>query len=132
MCIFGNARWKRTLITADHLQQQSEALRTSAEERRPEETVSSHRIIDRCSSESSQQEVGVQPLAIKVLPPPKTDEKERNTDINNIQSNFPRDLTGRVTKSSSFPVASGGYGDIHKGTLNVRGESIDVHHCLLS
>ena len=51
---------------------------------------------------------------------------QQQSDINNIQSNFPHDLTGHVTKSSSFPVASGSYGDIYKGTLNIRGGLIDV------
>ena len=72
----------------------------------------------------------VQPLAIKELPPPETNEKERHADINNIQSNFSHDLTGHVIKSGGFPIASGSYGDIYKGTLNVRGGSIEVRHCL--
>ena len=69
---------------------------------------------------------------MKELPPPKTDEKERNDDINNVLSDFPDDLTGHVTKSGSFPVASGSYGDIYKGTLNVGGGAIEVRHCLSS
>ena len=135
MCTFTNARCQRlkeTLFTTTHLQQQPEALRTNAEERRPEETVSSHRTEYLRSSESGRQEVPVQPLAIKELTPPQTDEQEGHTDIDNIQSNFPHDLTGHVTKSSGFPVASGSYGDIYKGTLNVGGGLIDVRHCLSS
>ena len=53
-------------------------------------------------------------------------EMQVDTPINNIQSNFPHDLTGHVTKSSGFPFASGGYGDIYRGNLNMAGESIDV------
>ena len=116
----------------NHLQQRPEALRTSVGDRRPEHTVSSHRTKDRRSTESSQQEVPVQPLAINELPPPNTDEQERNADINNVLLNFPHDLTGHVTKSGSFPVASGSYGDIYKGTLNVGGGAIEVRHCLSS
>ena len=69
---------------------------------------------------------------MKELPPPKTDDKERNADIDNIQSNFPHDLTGHVAKSGNFPVASGSYGDIYRGTLNIRGGAIEVRHCLSS
>ena len=133
VCVFSpKPHAKETLFTANHLQQQPEALRTSSEERRPEETVSFHHTKDQHSSESSLQEVSVQSLAIKELPPPITGEKEQNTDINNIQSNFPHDLTGHVIRSSGLPNASGSYGDIYKGTLNVRGGSIDVCHCLFS
>ena len=57
---------------------------------------------------------------------------QQKPDINNIRLNFPHDLTGHVTKSSRYPVASGGYGDIYKGTLNARGGSIDVRDCLFS
>ena len=54
VCVFSaTPDAKGTLITSNHLQQQPEALRTSAEERRPEETVSSRRAHDRRSSESS-------------------------------------------------------------------------------
>ena len=133
VCVFSvTPDAKETLFITNHLQQKAEALCTSTEECRPEETIGSRRTQDRRSSESSQQEVPVQPLAIKKLTPPKTDEKERNTDINNIQSNFPHDLTGHVIKSSSLPNASGSYGDIYKGTLNVGGGLIDVCHCLFS
>ena len=133
VCVFSaTPDAKGTLITVNHLQQQPEALSTSAEERRLKEMVSSQHTIDRHSSESSQQEVGVQPLAIKEPLPPKTDEKERNADISNIQSNFPHDLTGHVKMSSGFPIASGSYGDIYKGTLNVRGGLTDVRHSLSS
>ena len=122
-----------TLSTMNSLQQQPEALRTRTEEYRPEETVSSHRTKSRRPSDSSPQEVPVQSLTIKELCPPETDEKEGHADINIIQSHSPpHDLTGHATKSSSFPVASGSYGDIYKGTLNVRGESIEVCHCLSS
>ena len=132
MCIVTQARCQRDLITTNHLQQQLEAWRTSAEEGRPEETVSSHPTKDQRLTESSQQEVPVQPLAINELPPPKTDEKDTSADINNILSNFPHDLTGHVTKSSGFPVASGSYADVYKGTLNLRGGAIEVRHCLFS
>ena len=133
VCVFSaTPDAKGTLITINRSQQQPAALRTNAEECRPEEMVGSHRTKDRCSSEPNQHEVPVQPLAIKELPPPKTDEKERSADINNIQSNFPRDLTGHVIKSGGFPIASGSYGDIYKGTLNVRGGSIEVRRCLFS
>ena len=57
---------------------------------------------------------------------------QQQSDINNIQSNFPHDLTGHVMKSGTFPIASGSYGNIYKGTLNVRGGLIDVCHCLSS
>ena len=60
------------------------------------------------------------------------DHLQQQPDINDIRLNFPRDLTGHFTKFSGFPVASGSYGDIYKGSLNVRGGSIDVRHCLLS
>ena len=52
----------------------------------------------------------------------------QQSDINIIQPNVPHDLTGRVTKSNAFPIASGSYGDIYKGTMNVRGRLIEVHH----
>ena len=123
---------KETLFTMNCSQRQPEAVRTSTKEGRPEETIGSHRTKHRCSSESSQQEVPVQPLAVNELPPPKTDEKERLADIDNIQSNFPHDLSGHVIKSSGFPIASGSYGDIYKGTLNARGGTTEVHHCLPS
>ena len=73
-----------------------------------------------------------QPLAVKKHLPPKTDEKEKNAVINNIQSDFPHDLTGHVVKSSGAPNASGSYGDIYKGTLDVRGGLIDVRRYLFS
>ena len=74
----------------------------------------------------------VRPLTIEEFPPPQREKREGNTDTYNIQSKFPRDLTGHVTKSSGFPVASGSYGDIYKGTLNVREGSIDVCYYLSS
>ena len=43
-------------------------------------------------------------------------------------SYLPRDLTGQVTKSSSHPFASGGFGDIYKGNLNMGGRLINVRH----
>ena len=43
---------KETLSTTNHLRQRPEALRTSAGDRRPEQTVSSHRTKDRRSTES--------------------------------------------------------------------------------
>ena len=52
----------------------------------------------------------------------------QQSNINIIQSNVPHDLTGHVTKSGAFPIASGSYGDIYKGTWNVRGVLMDVCH----
>ena len=42
--------------------------------------------------------------------------------------NSPSDLTGQVTRSSNHPFASGGFGDIYKGSFNMRGRLIDVRH----
>ena len=133
VCVFSaTPNAKGTLITANDLEHQPEALHTGTEECLPEETVCSHRIKDRYSSESSQQEAPVQHLAIKELPPLKIDDKETNTDINNTQSGIPHDLTGHITRSSGFPVALGSYGNIYQGTLNVEGGAIEVCHCLFS
>ena len=129
VCVLSPMPAKETLFTMSHLQQLPEALGTSAEERRREEMIESIRTEDRRSSESCQ-EVVVQPLVIEEFPPPQRDERERNTDTYNIPSNFPYDLTGHVTKSSGFPVASGSHGDIYKGTLNVTGGSSEVRYCL--
>ena len=52
----------------------------------------------------------------------------QQSDINIIQLNVPHDLTGRIMKSNAFPIASGSYGDIYKGTMNVRGRLIEVRH----
>ncbi|KAF9232737.1 kinase-like domain-containing protein, partial [Melanogaster broomeanus] len=38
----------------------------------------------------------------------------------------PNDLTDYVRREGDDPIASGGYGDIHRGTFRVRGRSIDV------
>ena len=64
-------------------------------------------------------------------PPEKKDSNLNvtHTAINAIQSNLPHDLTGQVTKSSTHPLASGGFGDIYKGKLKVGGRLIDVRHC---
>ena len=129
VCVLSPMPAKETLFTMSHLQQLPESLGTSAEERRREEMIESIRTEDRRSSESSQ-EVVVQPLVIEEFPPPQRDERERSTDTYNIPSNFPYDLTGHVTKSSGFPVASGSHGDIYKGTLNVTGGSSEVRYCL--
>ncbi|KIJ63433.1 hypothetical protein HYDPIDRAFT_29675 [Hydnomerulius pinastri MD-312] len=47
-------------------------------------------------------------------------------DLDDIRSSFPSDLSGHVKKEGDYPVASGGYGDIYKGTFRVNGKSIDV------
>ena len=44
----------------------------------------------------------------------------------------PCDLTGQVTRSSSHPVASGGFGDIYRGDLNMGRRLINVRHCSFS
>ena len=44
------------------------------------------------------------------------------------ENDSPRDLTGQVTRSSSHPFASGGFGDIYRGDLNRGGRLINVRH----
>ncbi|KAH0834797.1 hypothetical protein J3R83DRAFT_10398 [Lanmaoa asiatica] len=46
--------------------------------------------------------------------------------IDIIRSSFPRDLTGYVKQEGKHPVASGGYGDIYRGTFLLQGRQIDV------
>ena len=58
--------------------------------------------------------------------PPTQHSGTPNTD--DIQSDSPSDLTGRVTRSSNRPLASGGFGDIYRGDLDMGGGLIDVRH----
>lgn len=46
--------------------------------------------------------------------------------IEDIRLNLPHDLTGHVTTSNKYPIASGGYGDVFKGRIIANGKSIDV------
>ena len=48
------------------------------------------------------------------------------SNTNDNWSNTPWDLTGQVTKSSEHPYASGGFGDIYRGNLNIQGRLINV------
>ncbi|KAF9238962.1 kinase-like domain-containing protein [Melanogaster broomeanus] len=42
------------------------------------------------------------------------------------RSNFASDLTDYVKREGNDPIASGGYGDVYRGTFRVQGRSIDV------
>ena len=44
------------------------------------------------------------------------------------ENDSPSDLAGQVTRSSSHPFASGGFGDIYRGDLNRGGRLINVRH----
>ncbi|KAF8137376.1 hypothetical protein EV363DRAFT_1394927 [Boletus edulis] len=50
---------------------------------------------------------------------------EMDVSMEEMLRNFPRDLTGHVTRSSKFPFTSGGYGDIYRGKFSMSGKSID-------
>ncbi|KIJ11351.1 hypothetical protein PAXINDRAFT_101706 [Paxillus involutus ATCC 200175] len=46
--------------------------------------------------------------------------------LNDIRSNFAHDLTGHVIQEGERPFASGSFGDIYRGTLRMKGRTIDV------
>ncbi|KAF8839138.1 kinase-like protein [Paxillus ammoniavirescens] len=46
--------------------------------------------------------------------------------LNDIRSNFAHNLTGYVTQESEHPFASGSFGDIYRGTLRMRGRTINI------
>ena len=56
-----------------------------------------------------------------------------STNIDDVYSDLPNDLTDHVTRSNSHPFTSGSFGDIYRGDLDVAGRLINVsHHSFLS
>ena len=53
-------------------------------------------------------------------------DSETRTTKNRMRFHLPCDLTGQVTKSTGYPFASGGFGDVYKGNLNRQGKLIVV------
>ncbi|KAF9228991.1 WD40 repeat-like protein [Gyrodon lividus] len=47
-------------------------------------------------------------------------------DLDDIRSSFPNDLTDHVMREGEYPIASGSYGDIYRGTFRLNGRSVDV------
>ncbi|KAF8836692.1 kinase-like protein [Paxillus ammoniavirescens] len=61
------------------------------------------------------------------LDPPSRDMSTGTAwNLNDIRSNFPTDLTGHVVREGEAPSSSSSFGDTYRGTLRMRGSSIQV------
>ncbi|KIJ10303.1 hypothetical protein PAXINDRAFT_102054 [Paxillus involutus ATCC 200175] len=80
----------------------------------------SNRFANAFSQRDRQDLSTAQPAQQKFVPPPS------QWNLNDIRPNFPTDLTGYVVREGQDPFSSGGFGDIHRGTLRMSGRSIDV------